>query len=181
MGGGEYPFNNKREVYSYVTPVKLESRGYLKHYIEHHGLNRWVRLGREHLYFLKNNYVDSFLSNYYLHGRKLLTTRLQPSCVTIQAVYLWLNIFGTRVMDGLSVATTVSPEYIPTMIYCVEFYLDGPITASQGSVKVRDLKQLYLKLVNKGTITDTAKFIHYLSRKEQAEIMNNRKGGVLNC
>ncbi|WP_214484493.1 hypothetical protein [Bacillus sp. SM2101] len=175
MGEGEIPLKNEKESFSYVTPIKKDVSLYLDQYIKSNYLRDRVYIEKSQLFFRKNLELDHVINDYYMDDLKVIITRLDPRRFTYDSIVLWINLYGTRVQDGIIVETTVKHDCMNALIYCIEAHLGVPVVLGKGNIKIKRVKDLYSSLIRKTSVTETARFVHFLSRKEVREMRDYKQ------
>lgn len=125
---------------------------------------------------LKTETLNELVDSWYCDGKKTFSNKLDSSLLSVDAIFIWIHLFGVRRLESLEVTTSVAGEgYIKNLIYCIGRHLDLVILPNRRSIKFPQVKEVFYKTL-KYSLKDSILIASLLTKKEVKQIMESRKG-----
>lgn len=162
IGEGEVSFDDPFRIEFNLENNKL---AFIHNYISENELDSMVQVN------LKRNQLTIYtekkdFTHWYKSDQKIYVS----SDVSYKSILIALILFGDRKMESLSIHSSVSPKYLPTMAYSLEKILKVPIYAATKELKLFNTNNLFLNALKHLSLIECTELANFLTLSEKREL-----------
>lgn len=156
----------------FIVPFTHEKRFYLADYLKEHKLQDHVSIDTEsyELSIKLTPGLSTLVKSWWVGQEKIFLKNFLKQA-DLQAIILCINLFGNRQVEGVAFLTNVKQNYLFTMCYTLTNILGVKTIFSKNQVKITNVTQLFLEVVDKTSSFDSSSIATYLNKKEKEELV----------
>lgn len=166
-------FNNQKITEFYVPYLK-EKAYYLFNYLKTYDLGDFVIVEprKKQFKILLKNGLDNLINEWYEDGNKIFNLRLGDVYLNHNLIILYINLFGSRKIEGIGIPTTIDKEYLQTLTYCIEKILKVDVVIGNNQLKIPDVPMLFINSIDHLSSIDSSEMANFITNQEKEQLMD---------
>lgn len=162
-------FNDKDQL---VIPFAKEKSFYLYNLLKDNTYKDSIKFeARRGQFKIDISDNTSIAHSWYENGQKVFKKELAFKYLSFRAVVIAVNVFGERKIEGISVPSTISMEYIRTLSYCIERKLNLTVVSGKNCIKIPEVPNLFLETYKNLDTFDSTQLLSYLTKAEKSKLV----------
>lgn len=170
---GEGEFDTISSENSLMVPFDKKKALYLAELIKENNLKKHLEIDLKKGQFLIHSHsvLEKLRNQWYVNNKKVFTMVLDPNLLSLQAIVIGINLFGSRKLESISIPTNIDKDHLRSLSYCIEHHIKVPVVPSGNHIKITNVPKFILYSVNEIPTIHSAELVNFLTDKEKKRII----------
>ncbi|RHW35975.1 hypothetical protein D1B31_17965 [Neobacillus notoginsengisoli] len=172
IGEGEFCTTTKSPVLK--VPFDRKKAFYLAELIKENNLiNLYLEIDLKKGQFSLHSHpiLEELRNQWYAKNKKVFSMVLDPGLLSLQAIIIGVNMFGTRKLESISIPTTTDKDHLKALSYCIGQHINVPVLPTTNQIKITNVPKFILNSLNEIPAIHSAELVNFLTEKEKKKII----------
>lgn len=170
---GEGDIYNINKSYILFASVNGHYISYVKEFIGSAAFDQYIDYKNGEV-AIKAPILEQIYQSWYRNDIKVFTSYVDPSILSLDSVMLYINLFGKRHIDGISISTSIEPTYLRVLRSILEKKLKVPIILTRNTIKITNIDSLTHYLCGIAKVQHLIPFMTLLTNQEIEKVKEKK-------